>query len=269
MACLLFLASGARGATGAGGFEPNDGLDTAYGPLAAGPTYSETITASADEDDYYFYVTGPDGADVQVNVNDPTAGDNGVYVELDDADGNMIDSIDVFGTYDQLDDQLGPGKYFVSVGAEFDDQIDPGLQPRAQRRPGRGARHHGRGQSAVQIGDRPRRDGKDGAGAGAEATQGGPQGLGPPQGPGSPRGEEGAGPAARGDRGDGRRLRPARLSISGIIYPLSLSLSLQTREIRDTRISKHAGGRAAARSPASKSSMTRSSKKRRERPRRS
>ncbi len=71
-------------------------------------------------------MTGPDGADVQVNVDDPTAGDNGVYVELDDADGNMIDSIDASsGTSDQLYDQLGPGKYFVSVGAEFDDQIDP------------------------------------------------------------------------------------------------------------------------------------------------
>ncbi len=123
LALALTLATVARATPP---LEPNDSFATAYGPLLTGTAYSETIADSNDEDDYYFYVTAQDGADVQVNVDDPTAGDNGVYVELDDADGNMVDSIDVFsGTSDQLDDQLDPGKYFVSVQAEFDDQVDP------------------------------------------------------------------------------------------------------------------------------------------------
>jgi hypothetical protein len=122
LALALTLAAVARATS----FEPNDSFDTAYGPLVTDTTYSEAIANSDDEDDYYFYVTNQDGADVQVNIDDPSAGDNGVYVELDDVDGNPIDSIDIFsGTSDQLDDQLDPGKYFVSIQAEFDDQVDP------------------------------------------------------------------------------------------------------------------------------------------------
>ena len=122
LALALTLAAVARATPS---FEPNDSFDTAYGPLVAGVNYSDTIATADDEDYYYFYVTGPDGADVQVNVDDPTVADNGVNVELDDSDGNLIDSTDIFsGDSDLLDDQLDPGKYFILVGSEFDDQLD-------------------------------------------------------------------------------------------------------------------------------------------------
>ncbi len=122
LALALTLAAVAKATPS---FEPNDSFETAYGPLATGVTYADTIATADDEDYYYFYVTRQDGADVQVNIDDPTVSDNGVYVELDDSDGNFIDSTDVFGQEsDALDDQLDPGKYFVLVTAEFDDQLD-------------------------------------------------------------------------------------------------------------------------------------------------
>ncbi len=120
LALALTLAAVAKATPS---YEPNDSFATAYGPLVAGGTYSDTIATADDEDDYYFYVTDPNGADIQLTIADPTVSDNGVYTELDDSSQNYIDSTDVFSEGSEtLDEQLGPGKYFVSVQAEFDQQ---------------------------------------------------------------------------------------------------------------------------------------------------
>ncbi len=106
-------------------YEPNDTFDTAYGPLVPGNTYSDTIATGDDVDDYYFYVTNPNGSQVQVTINDPTVGGDGVYAELDDSNGNWVDYVDV-GNEDSatLDENLDPGKYYLSVQSETADQTD-------------------------------------------------------------------------------------------------------------------------------------------------
>lgn len=112
-------------ATAEPSYEPNDTLDTAYGPLVAGTTYSGTIADVWDDDNYYFYVTDPDGSQVSVTVNDTTVGGDGVYFELDDSEGSSIDNADVNGEDSAtLQDKLDPGKYYVSVSAELDDETN-------------------------------------------------------------------------------------------------------------------------------------------------
>ncbi len=106
-------------------YEPNDTLDTAYGPLVAGTTYSDTIATGDDVDNYYFYVTDPNGTQVQVTIDDPTVGGDGVYAELDDSNGDSIDYVDVNSEDSAtLDENLDPGKYYVSVQSETSDQTD-------------------------------------------------------------------------------------------------------------------------------------------------
>jgi hypothetical protein len=59
-----------------------------------------------------------------VTLDDTVVDGDGVYVEIDDSSGNWIDYADVDGGGSvTLDEQLDPGKYFVSVQAETDDLV--------------------------------------------------------------------------------------------------------------------------------------------------
>jgi hypothetical protein len=105
-------------------YEPNDTLDTAYGPLASDATYSAILESDDDVDYYYFYVTSQTTSQVDITVTDLMAGgDGGIYAELDDSNGDSVDSVDIdSGDYQTLDDTLDPGKYYLSVEQGYSDQ---------------------------------------------------------------------------------------------------------------------------------------------------
>ena len=72
---ILFLAlCFAPAAMAAGEFEPNDDFDVAYGPLAAGATYSATLENGDDLDTYYFFVAGQGGTPVEITIADTSQG---------------------------------------------------------------------------------------------------------------------------------------------------------------------------------------------------
>jgi hypothetical protein len=104
--------------------EPNDDFETATGPLAAGVTYEGVLPDEDDFDAYFFYVTG-ESSQVEFTIVDPTVDGGGVYVELDDSEGGVVDSIDVFAEdFDTLAATLDPGKYFLLLTTEESDQFD-------------------------------------------------------------------------------------------------------------------------------------------------
>lgn len=116
--CLIPAAARANGEV-----EPNDTLETATGPLVAGATYGGVLSDDADIDNYYFYVTSPSA--VSFTIADPTVEGGGVYTELLDAEGEVIDSIDVFPEdFDTLEAELDPGKYYLSLETEGFEQFD-------------------------------------------------------------------------------------------------------------------------------------------------
>jgi hypothetical protein len=95
--------------------EPNDDYAMATGPLAPGATYTGLLSNDADVDVYFFYVTSA-SSETHLTISDPTVDGGGVYVELDDSEGEEIDSVDVPAEdFDTLAANLDPGKYYLWV----------------------------------------------------------------------------------------------------------------------------------------------------------
>ena len=104
--------------------EPNDSFETATGPLAADATYTGVLENDADVDTYFFYVTSA-SSEVELTISDPTVDGGGVYVELDDSEGEAIDSVDVYAEdFDTLGATLDPGRYYLTVETEEFEQFD-------------------------------------------------------------------------------------------------------------------------------------------------
>jgi F0F1-type ATP synthase epsilon subunit len=104
--------------------EPNDSFETATGPLAADATYSGVLTNDVDVDVYFFYVTRA-SSQVHFTISDPTFDGSGAYIELDDSEGTVIDSVDVFAEdFDTLEASLDPGKYYLYVETEEFEQFN-------------------------------------------------------------------------------------------------------------------------------------------------
>jgi hypothetical protein len=104
--------------------EPNDSFETAIGPLAADATYTGVLENDVDVDTYFLYVTSA-SSEVEFTISDPTVDGGGVYVELDDSEGEVIDSVDVPAEdFDTLDVTLDPGKYYLLVETEEFEQFN-------------------------------------------------------------------------------------------------------------------------------------------------
>jgi multidrug resistance efflux pump len=104
--------------------EPNDSFETAIGPLAPGATYTGVLENDADVDTYFFYVTSA-SSQVEFTIVDPTVDGDGVYVELTDSQGVVIDSVDVYAEdFDTLGATLDPGRYYLTVETEEFEQFD-------------------------------------------------------------------------------------------------------------------------------------------------
>ena len=74
-------------------YEPNDGIQEAYGPLAAGTNYDGTISSSGDEDWFVFYVSGPGVFDVALtNLADSLPSYYGDELDLRDQNGKLLNS---------------------------------------------------------------------------------------------------------------------------------------------------------------------------------
>ena len=104
-------------------YEPNDSIFTAAGPLTINSTYKAGLETSNDVDFFYFYVTSPNTAQVQITM---TALGGGVSeyptltAKLDNAHGDSLDYADDLSApdFDTMSDTLRRGKYFVEVDQE-------------------------------------------------------------------------------------------------------------------------------------------------------
>jgi hypothetical protein len=124
-AILILALCFAPAAMAAGEFEPNDDFDVAYGPLAAGTTYSATLENGDDLDTYYFFVAGQGGTPVEITIADTSPGGTGLYAELDDTDGEPIDQLDILaGDFDAFEEVLEPGTYYLMLQTEAYEQVD-------------------------------------------------------------------------------------------------------------------------------------------------
>jgi hypothetical protein len=118
--CALLVLAPKADAT-ADSFEPNDSILNSAGPLANAQTYAAEITAPADRDFFFFYVTSADPADVTLKVNNFGGGSatSSINAAIVDTSGDPIDSFgfaignggEATGT-----ETLNAGKYFVEVG---------------------------------------------------------------------------------------------------------------------------------------------------------
>jgi hypothetical protein len=71
--------------TAANPYEPNDSIPSAVGPLALHQTYSAALEYPGDRDFFYFYVTAPKEAQVELEVKNLGGG-----TEVSDVDANVI-----------------------------------------------------------------------------------------------------------------------------------------------------------------------------------
>ncbi len=82
-------------AAGTGPYEPNDTLQTAFGPLGPSTIYSATVESSYDPDWYYVYTAGPGQVDVAVALTSCGAANPGpscsnVQVTVYNGDGGPV-----------------------------------------------------------------------------------------------------------------------------------------------------------------------------------
>lgn len=115
-ALALALPASALGSDAA--YEPNDGIQQAYGPLEANTNYDGTISTDNDRDWYIVYVSGQGVLNVSLNNLDDGSGCCGSpYVYLLNADGETLNySYVEEGTTEELSYTTpGPGHYYVVV----------------------------------------------------------------------------------------------------------------------------------------------------------
>ncbi|MGH2973456.1 MAG: hypothetical protein ACRDLL_01105 [Solirubrobacterales bacterium] len=118
---LLMALVGPPGAASAAPYEPNDAMPAAFGPLALGQGYSAALESSGDRDYFYFYVTSPAAAQVELAVRN--LGGGGEPSDLDVAVFNSS-ATPVAGQAFIRDGEtrtlaisLEPQKYFVEVSS--------------------------------------------------------------------------------------------------------------------------------------------------------
>ena len=103
-------------------YEPNDGIQEAYGPLTAGTDYDARLSTSDDKDWFVLYVSGGGVLDLALtNVDDSS--DGTVYLNLLDQDGNSLNSI---GAGENSTEHLsytlpGAGQYYVVASSYYSD----------------------------------------------------------------------------------------------------------------------------------------------------
>jgi hypothetical protein len=84
---LVALAVTTSASASADGFEPNNSVAAANGPLLEGGSYEGKIDNPGDTDFFYFYVTASHGADVTIELNNLGGGS-----ALADVDLTLMDS---------------------------------------------------------------------------------------------------------------------------------------------------------------------------------
>jgi hypothetical protein len=101
-------------------YEPNDSIPAAQGPLSVGQQLFATLESASDRDFYFFYVTAPAGAAVELTVQNLGGG------KSSDLDATILDSAATpvvaqsfirDGEARLLTAQLEPQKYLVEVTA--------------------------------------------------------------------------------------------------------------------------------------------------------
>lgn len=102
-------------------YEPNDSVQVAAGPLSSGQSYSATLESSSDRDFYFFHVTSPAEARVELLVQNLGGGG-----KVSDVGATILDSTmtpiaaQTFirdGESRLVTAELEPQKYFVEVTA--------------------------------------------------------------------------------------------------------------------------------------------------------
>lgn len=122
---LLALASSAVWASPAiaaeAPYEPNDAIPAAQGPLNAGQPLFAALESAGDRDFYFFYVTSPSGAAVELTVQNLGGGgkssDVGATILDTSATPIAAQSFIRDGDSSVLTAQLDPQKYLVEVRA--------------------------------------------------------------------------------------------------------------------------------------------------------
>lgn len=135
---LVLLLLGALAASGlvastAGAGEPDNSTGEAGGPLASGVAV-EGDMALQDRDFYFFYVTAPEGAALEIVATNLGGGTSGADfdVAIEDAAGTAItkESFIRPGEERRIAPTLAPGKYFVEIapnlGVEERYRLTPG-----------------------------------------------------------------------------------------------------------------------------------------------
>ncbi len=121
LAALAWTLLAAVAAAAETPYEPNDATLAAAGPLAAGQSYSATIESTGDRDFYFFYVTSPAAARVELTVQNLGGGDKASDLEATilDASSTPVASQTFIrdGESRVVSAELGPQKYFVEVVA--------------------------------------------------------------------------------------------------------------------------------------------------------
>jgi hypothetical protein len=121
LAALSWAASPAPPAIGAAApYEPNDSLPAAAGPLTAGSLYSAGLETASDRDFFFFYVTSPGAARVELGVHNlGSSKASGIDVTIFDVSATAIAAQTFIrgGESTVLPAELEPQKYFAEVSS--------------------------------------------------------------------------------------------------------------------------------------------------------
>ena len=101
-------------------YEPNDALATAAGPLTAGSLYSAALETASDRDFFFFHVTSPEAARVELDVHNlGESRASGIDVTIFDASATPVAAQTFIhgGESTVLSAELEPQKYFVEVSS--------------------------------------------------------------------------------------------------------------------------------------------------------
>jgi hypothetical protein len=103
-------------------FEPNDAITAAAGPLAFGQAYTARIETASDRDFYFFYVTSPPAAQVELTVQNLGGGERSSDVDVAILDTSVTPLAAQAFIHDGetriVSAELEPQKYFVEVTAK-------------------------------------------------------------------------------------------------------------------------------------------------------
>lgn len=137
VACLWAVLTLPAIAQAAGEYEPNDGRDNAYGPLAGGTEYTATFETANDTDWYVFYVKTYSQMDVSAEkISNVEEFCEFSTVQLYDKDGNVVRSgstnMSSGLATNHIHVTLSPGRYYFQalrdqacVGDRYRFRIEP------------------------------------------------------------------------------------------------------------------------------------------------